>query len=325
MRPENTEAMVAEIGLQEVLSIACLEDKIDVVKKLISMGVNTHNVKPDPLLLACSAGSLEVVKLLIGSRPEAIYIAHEAACAADKAAVVAWLEEQPGFELSLAGNSLCAASHAGHTGRVDKLIRANVTAVVGECGRTPLYWACANGKLETVKRLLRVYSRPMGERCSQPLCAALHVASRNGHDEVVNILLMNHCLNVDCVCTEDGSATALYEACLGNHVKVARILLIRGADPAKEAITQAEFAAVGGLLGVPTPDTKWTPFSIACASGHIDIVLLMWQSARDKILPLLTVECFKWTEEAFIEYMRAMLTDAAVKALEVESGITLPT
>lgn len=112
--------------------------------------------------------------------------------------------------------------------------------------RTPLLWACATGKLPLAEQFL---TRPKGPKASilatdgrgktyvkfrlsgiayaNVLNSALHLAIAHDRDDMVEMLLKYH---ADVMAKSDGGWTALHTAMEIGSVKIARILLEKGAE-----------------------------------------------------------------------------------------------
>ena len=130
-----------------------------------------------------------------------------------------------------------------------------------EWGRTPLYIACAYGRINCVKLLLEHNANvdKPDDRGWNPL----HMACRGGHYECAEELLKKGA-SVNQGRQSDGW-TALHEACHRNKVGCVRLLLEHGA-----AVDQA------------TVDGR-TALHVACQEGHVDCghVLLEHGAAVD--------------------------------------------
>lgn len=125
----------------------------------------------------------------------------------------------------------CAAQH-GHTGALTTLLAhgadPNVQNVRGE---TPLDLAAQYGRLQAVQMLIRAHPELLLSFRSLPpdnllSHSPLHLASRNGHRNVVEVLLAAG-VNVNLL---TAAGTALHEAALCGKDSVVRALLDAGAD-----------------------------------------------------------------------------------------------
>lgn len=101
-------------------------------------------------------------------------------------------------------------------------------------GETPLELAAQYGRLQVVQMLIRAHPELLLPFKQRDACAAsptvqhspLHLASRNGHKNVVEVLLAAG-VNVNLL---TASGTALHEAALCGKDNVVRALLDTGAD-----------------------------------------------------------------------------------------------
>ena len=110
--------------------------------------------------------------------------------------------------------------------------------------------AAKQGNLEEVMRLIQEDTEIVDVH-NENDDSALHLASFNGHVEVVSYLL-DHGANID----KNGSygGTALLNACGMGHLEVVELLLSRKADP------------------TICNDFGWTPLMVASSDGHVDVV-----------------------------------------------------
>ena len=127
------------------------------------------------------------------------------------------------------------------------------------CGSTALLRAAALGETEIVKLLLTAgANRGLTNKNNQ---LPLHMASHEGHLEIVSLLLESSSKakkNKPKIDAVDGQEnTALHLACAGGHIEVARFLLDRGAT-----------------LGARNTYGS-TPLHCACANGHEEVVRLL--------------------------------------------------
>lgn len=129
----------------------------------------------------------------------------------------------------------CAAQH-GHTGALTTLLAHGADPnVQNNRGETPLELAAQYGRLQVVQMLIRAHPELLLPFKQRDACAAspttvqhspLHLASRNGHKNVVEVLLAAG-VNVNLLTS---SGTALHEAALCGKDNVVRALLDTGAD-----------------------------------------------------------------------------------------------
>ena len=126
-------------------------------------------------------------------------------------------------------------------------------------GFTPLHHACANGR-EEVARLLLKHGADVAARRNDGW-TPLHVAALSGHEVMVRLLL-EHGAEVD---AQNDGWTPLQHAAARGHEKVARLLLERGAkvDP------QDKY-------------DDWTPLHRASNAGHEKVARLLLEHGADR-------------------------------------------
>lgn len=123
----------------------------------------------------------------------------------------------------------CAAQH-GHTGALTTLLAHGANPnMENNRGEKPLDLAAQYGRLQVVQMLVRAHPELLlpYKKCGGVYPhTPLHLASRNGHKHVVEVLLAAG-VDVNLVTT---NGTALHEAALCGKDSVVRILLEFGAD-----------------------------------------------------------------------------------------------
>ena len=89
---------------------------------------------------------------------------------------------------------LHCASKTGHLPFLESLLTLGATAnSKNHASQSPLHFAARYGRVNTVRRLLQSNAGTINE-CDGEGMTALHIASMNGHDRVVQVLLHNGAL-----------------------------------------------------------------------------------------------------------------------------------
>ncbi|CAI2731420.1 unnamed protein product [Schistosoma spindalis] len=168
------------------------------------------------------------------------------------------------------GQHFLRAARAGNIQKVLILINEH-NADVHACnanGLNALHLASKEGHAEVVRELIERGAKP--NTATKKGNTALHIASLAGQFEVVKLLLE---AGAEVNIQAQNGFTPLYMAAQENHLEVVRLLLANGANP--------------GL----TTDDGFTPLAVALQQGHDRVVALLLESdSRGKIcLPALHI------------------------------------
>lgn len=122
-----------------------------------------------------------------------------------------------------------AAQHGHLTALIELLAHGGDPNIVNVRDETPLDLAAQYGRLQVVQILIRAHNElllPLKATSTPLYHTALHLASRNGHRDIVELLLAAGC-NVN-ILTPNGSA--LHESAMCGKEKVVKTLLREGID-----------------------------------------------------------------------------------------------
>ncbi|XP_008546697.1 ankyrin repeat and sterile alpha motif domain-containing protein 1B isoform X1 [Microplitis demolitor] len=223
-------ANVQDASGYSALHHAALNGHKEIVKLLLQYEASTNVVDAkgsSPLHLAAWAGDADIVRLLLSQGPSV-----------------------PNVNLTTKDNETalhCAAQY-GHTEVVAQLLQYGCDpSIRNSRGESALDLAAQYGRLETVQLIVRTHPEliePLRNSSSSLIFphTPLHLASRNGHRAVVEVLLAS---GVD-VNTRTSAGTAMHEAALCGKMEVVRTLLDRGVDL---GIRDARHNTVLDLLG----------------------------------------------------------------------------
>jgi len=130
---------------------------------------------------------------------------------------------------------------------------------------TALYVASQNGHNEVVKMLLRAGANPerVGARNGW---TPLFVACVKGHAETVRLLL-EHAVDLNCPSPKTGASTIMVASNEG-HVEVVELLLAAAASTDKE-------------IRAPPQKSPHTALQLACEAGHVRVVEIMLKAGAD--------------------------------------------
>ena len=294
-------SLTTEDNKRNALHIASQEGSVAVIEMLLS-----YDLRPDPrdgegnTPLACAAanGQIEAVNCLLehGADPflkgqNGWSLLHFAAQSGNVVIIETMLSK--GLDIDSRAQTL-GITPAMVSIRFGKLEALKYLLEKGD-GTTPLMVAAAMGQERAVNLLLSKGADPhlknlMGKNL-------LHVAAQGGNTSIVKKALS---YDIDIDSKDEGSATPLIIAVKGNHVKVVKFLLQRGADmsltygPDKMnvlhiASQEGSVAVIEMLLSYDLrPDPRDgegnTPLACAAANGQIEAVNCLLEHGADPFL-----------------------------------------
>ena len=259
------------------------------VQFLLEMEVNIDNVDSNgrtALMLSSKAGHEEIVETLLSAgangscqdhgqtavRTDTVSLPHTdidqestilMAAKKDQTGVVETLvthyNGNPDKQDNNGLTALCFASHGGHSGVVQILLKGGADPnMQKKDGATAVMSASANGHSEVVQILLKGDADPNIQK--KDGWTSLMSASGNGHSEVVQILLKG---GADPNIQIGDGWTAVMYASQNGHSEVVQILLKGGADP-----------------NIQIGD-GWTALMYASQNGHSEVVQILLKGGAD--------------------------------------------
>ena len=287
----------ADVSLDEMMSLACQQGKLDIVELLESGAHVDYRNKAGntPLLEACSQGHVDVARYLLDHNANI-----DAPTETTSDSALTWAGTL-GNEATVAIESdsnkdspLTFACRKGHCDVVELLLERN--ANIEYCnkeGLTPLMLAAHEGHTDVVQKLLK--RMPDVEHRNKDGCTALMFAAFVGHVKVAAMLLDHGAkINVESDSNKDSPLTF---ACRKGHCDVVELLLERNANIEycnKEGLTPLMLAALRGHtdvaqkllerkanVNVPSASSNDIPLTSACWKGHHDVVKLLLEFNSD--------------------------------------------
>ena len=225
------------------LAVACSAGRLDVVDILVARSANLeHRNLSDytPLSLAASGGHTAIIRLLLDHGAD--------------------INSRSGSKLGI--SPLMLASMNGHVQAVQLLLErgSDVNAQIETNRNTALTLACFQGKHEVVTLLLDRKAN-LEHRAKTGLTPLMEAAT-GGHYEVGRLLL-DHEADVNAPPVPSSKDTALTIAADKGHARFVDLLVTRGAD-------------------IEVKNKKGnSPLWLACHGGHLEVIKIMVQSLVD--------------------------------------------
>nr|XP_047130700.1 ankyrin repeat domain-containing protein 17-like [Hydra vulgaris] len=297
-----------DVSLDEMLSLACRQGKLDIVQLLLQSGahVNHRNKAGNtPLLEACSQGHVNVANYLLenGSKIDTpteatLDSALTWACTLGNTNIVnALLYKKADVEHRTKDGctALMFACLAGHREVAEKLLDANSEINVESASNkdSPLTFACWKGHVDVVELLLKRNANI--EHRTKEGFSPLMFAALGGHTKVARKLL-EHKAQVN-IPSGSNNDIPLTSACWKGHTEVVKLLLEfasniehrtkDGCTPLMLAAREGHLCVAELLLGnnaqvnVPSGSENNIPLTLACWKGHLGVVRLLLDYGSD--------------------------------------------
>jgi len=291
-----------------ILGMYSYQGNTDMVSLLLEFGADVNRANDRgvaPLALASGAGNLDIVKLMVQCGAQINRVDSEEVCALVLAArgghlsvleylldqdwIIDMRMEQLGVEEAIQQALVAAISnrHFQLTEMLLQLPSININLNDNLVGLTPLCAASKAGDRKLVKMLLR-RNAVIDKLDTADEQAPIHVAAREGHDDIVACLLAQGAS----VNQRDGRGrTALMLSATGGHAGLVELLVLHGAgleDADKESITPltnaiihghceiAQFLLSGGANVNAMDSSGRSPLDVAVYQGNsamVDILL----------------------------------------------------
>ena len=255
---ENPDATIAIIERKEECDLnqayldrlileAAQSDYVNIIDLLINSGADinaTSETGAIPLILAAASGKLKTLQFILQRGGKVIDI------------------DARGPE---GRTALHAAAIEGHVDVIELLLTngADINAE-SETGATPLVLAAENGKLETLQFILQHKDKIANiEAKGVGGGTALHVAAREGHVDIIELLFTN---GADINAESETGATPLVLAAENGKIEALQFILQH-----KDKIVNIEARGAGG----------GTALHVAAIKGHADVIELLLTNGAD--------------------------------------------
>ena len=224
------------------LHVACVEGRAAAAQFLVVHGGADVEARAGngatALVFAAQVGHEAVLRALLAAgavvgarREDGLTALHCASQRNNEAELAALLEHANAADVALLDNRGRSARDIARTGairaKLDFAAGADDINAVDSLGDSQLQRASRCGDLQLVRELVRRGARVAAETAGGR--TALHNALLNGHSKVAEFLLDNGANPVSKV-SKDGNATPLHAACFSGAMGIVRMLLARGAD-----------------------------------------------------------------------------------------------
>ncbi|KAJ4004805.1 hypothetical protein NW752_009529 [Fusarium irregulare] len=336
--------------------------RADLARMILQHGpasmVLENSIVGPPLHFTCVKGDVEMARLLLehGAAPSLTYLNKDGATALMMAAERGNIELAKLFFEYGADTTLSFATEEYKLTLLhflcikkeevewfETVLRPGVEAslLMGDVkGRTPLHIACQNGTIHAVELILGYRGgnvKAMIEAKSTQLWTPLWLAARNGHLEIVKILLDHGAAETIAAVSDEGK-TALWLASRYGHTDLVQELLKRGAEEtvaikSVDGDTALWMASHHGhtdivklLLEHGAASTiavgdvnSETPLHTASSKGHLEIVKMLLSHGDGSAVGMLDAHSktplYEAAENGHVEVVRELLANGAVSTI----------
>jgi len=292
----------ADVSLDEMMSLACRQGKLDIVELLLESGAHVdyrNKAGNTPLLEACSQGHVDVARYLLDHNANIDAPTETTsdsaltwACTLGNEAIVELLLERTSnveHRTKDGCTALMFAALAGHVKVAAMLLdhSAEINVESDSNKDSPLTFACWKGHCDVVELLLERDANI--EHRTKEGFTPLMFAALGGHTDVARKLLeMKAMVNVPSGSNNDIPLTS---ACWKGHHDVVKLLLEfssniehrtkDGCTPLMLAAREGHYSVAKLILdsnakvNVPSGSENNIPLTLACWKGHTKVVELL--------------------------------------------------
>lgn len=225
LKKKNLKLTIRKNKSKSILHEACINGSLELVKLIVESGTKLNAIDSKgytPLHYACLNGKIEIVGLLLqndvdsneptqigNDTPLHLTIQHSDTSIAEKIVLILLTN---GAHLSL-----CISNKHNQL--------------------TPFELACENGQTQIVNLILKYCAhksfnnKPLLQLIQQFSVKSLHLAAKNGHDNLIRLLLIYNVCDLNrCICLHDINGTSLHEASRYGRLQTVKLLLESGID-----------------------------------------------------------------------------------------------
>ncbi|PFX24058.1 Ankyrin repeat and KH domain-containing protein 1 [Stylophora pistillata] len=292
----------ADVSLDEMMSLACRQGKLDIVELLLESGAHVdyrNKAGNTPLLEACSQGHVDVARYLLDHNANIDAPTETTsdsaltwACTLGSEAIVELLLERTSdveHRTKDGCTALMFAALAGHVKVAAMLLDhgAEINVESDSNKDSPLTFACWKGHCDVVELLLERHANI--EHRTKEGFTPLMFAALGGHTDVARKLLEQKAkVNVPSGSNNDIPLTS---ACWKGHHDVVKLLLEfnsniehrtkDGCTPLMLAAREGHYSVAKLILdsnaevNVPSGSENNIPLTLACWKGHTNVVELL--------------------------------------------------
>ncbi|XP_053379617.1 E3 ubiquitin-protein ligase MIB2-like isoform X2 [Mercenaria mercenaria] len=243
---KEPQLMLMDLQGKFAVHLACKNGQIDVLKAMFKcaskealLEISDSEEKITPLLAAVSGEQIDMVKFLVEEGANKKAVNHNKQGAVQMAVAcknVALLKVLRDLEFDVNQKDLLKQSPV-----VDAIVQGNEEIIdilldwpdldiqfTDSIGFSPFFLACRKGNLKAVQKILQKRMMEIKERKEQDGYTGLHLAAFNGNKDVVEFLIKQPMVEIDCLTKEE--RTPLHLACAEGFFDIVTVLLDGGAN-----------------------------------------------------------------------------------------------